>query len=233
MLDFSSLNSARVPSYWQQLRESTAVLDLVTGLPKSFWASAGNIGRGRVVFLLPGFGTTTAAMWGLARVMRHQGFDVRDWGLGRNRGNVPVMLEAFSNKLREHVAQTEEPAILVGWSLGGYLARETARDLPELVTQIVTMGTPVVGGPRYTTVSALYQKLGYKVDHIEQETKARFEVPLQTPVTAIYSPNDGVVAWQACIDQWSPKVQHIEVNCTHLGMGFNSTVIGHVIEALG
>lgn len=232
MKDFSVLNSAKVPAYWKQFRESLAVWDLLTGLPKSVLAPAGNSGRGRVVFLLPGFGTTTSAMWGLSRVLRHQGFDVRDWGLGRNKGNVPELLAAFSNRLREHVAQTGEPAILVGWSLGGYLARETARDLPELVTQIVTMGTPVVGGPRYTVVSAYYQSMGYQVDHIEKATKERFDVPLETPVTAIFSQNDGIVAWEACIDHWSKQVKHIEVNCTHLGMGFNPTVIGHVIEAL-
>lgn len=232
MIDFSALNSARVPAPWKQFRESFAVVDVLTGLPRTLFASSSNMGQGRVVFLLPGFGTTTSAMWGLARVLRHQGFDVRDWGLGRNGGNVPKLLEAFSNKLRDHVAETGKPAILVGWSLGGYLARETARDLPELVTQIVTMGTPVVGGPRYTVVSAVYKKLGYEVDHIEKETKERFDVPLQTPVTAIFSHNDGVVAWEACIDQWSKQVNHIEVNCTHLGMGFNRTVIGHVVEAL-
>jgi esterase/lipase len=232
MVDFSALDSASLPAYWKRFRESLLFYDVLTGLPKTLLPSHSKVGRDRVVFLLPGFGTTTSAMWGLARVLQNQGFDVRDWGLGRNSGQVPALLESFSNRLRDHVDQTGEPAILVGWSLGGYLARETARDLPELVTQIVTLGTPVVGGPKYTIVSEYYKKRGHSVDHIEVETKKRFDVQLETPVTAIFSQYDGVVAWEACIDHWSKQVKHIEVDCTHLGMGFNPKVIHHVVEAL-
>ena len=36
------------------------------------------------------------------------------------------------------------------------IAREVARELPERVAQVVTFGTPVVGGPTYTVAADSY-----------------------------------------------------------------------------
>ena len=52
------------------------------------------------------------------------------------------------------------------------------------------------------------------------------------PVTAIYSKRDGVVAWRACIDRWSPNVRHIEVTETHIGLGFSPRVLALVATEL-
>jgi poly(3-hydroxyalkanoate) synthetase len=49
-------------------------------------------------------------------------------------------------------------------------------------------------------------------------------VPITVPITAIYTRNDGVVAWQACIDRTSPQVEHVEVRSTHLGLGVDPEV---------
>ena len=53
----------------------------------------------------------------------------------------------------ELVADTGRPASLVGWSLGGVIAREVARRHPDAVRRVITYGTPVTGGPRHTTVA--------------------------------------------------------------------------------
>jgi hypothetical protein len=62
---------------------------------------------------------------------------------------------------------------------------------------------------------------------------SRYRQPLRVPVTAIYSKRDGVVAWQACIDQWSPKVRHVEVDETHVGLVFAPRVLTIVAEEVG
>ena len=62
--------------------------------------------------------------------------------------------------------------------------------------------------------------------------KERYRTPLKVPVTAIYSKRDGVVAWQACIDRWSPKVEHVEVSETHVGLGFAPRVMQIIAEAI-
>jgi hypothetical protein len=55
---------------------------------------------------------------------------------------------------------------------------------------------------------------------------------LRTPVTAIYSRADGIVAWQACIDRAAANVEHIEVPTTHLGFGFSADVYKIIAQRL-
>lgn len=62
------------------------------------------------------------------------------------------------------------------------------------------------------------------MDEIERLVDARYETPLEVPVTAIYSKLDGVVAWEACIDNRSPNVEHHEVFSSHAGLGFSPQV---------
>ena len=63
---------------------------------------------------------------------------------------------------------------------------------------------------------------------MERAVADRYSTPLRVPVAAIYSRRDGIVAWQACIDHWSPQVRHIEVNETHIGLGFAPNVLAIV-----
>ena len=120
--------------------------------------------------------------------------------------------------------QASGPVRLVGWSLGGYLAREAARERPDLVHQVITLGSPVVGGPKYTLAAEAYRRRGVDLDKVELQVAARNAVPLRTPVVAIYSRADAVVAWEACIDDHCPGVEHVEVSTTHLGLGFSPEV---------
>jgi dienelactone hydrolase len=120
----------------------------------------------------------------------------------------------------------------VGWSLGGNLAREAARERPELVERVVTFGTPAVGGPKYTSVARMYRQRGLDLDAIEARFAERERVPIRVPVTAIYSRRDGVVAWRACIDRSTPDVEHVEVRGAHLGLGFHPAVYRVVADRL-
>jgi pimeloyl-ACP methyl ester carboxylesterase len=120
--------------------------------------------------------------------------------------------------------------VLVGWSLGGYIAREYAREHAGQVRKIVTLGSPVIGGPRYTATAARYRAQGHDLDEIERAIANRYATPLDVPVAAIYSKRDGVVAWRACIDQWSPNVRHVEVDETHLGLVLSPRVLSIVAD---
>ncbi len=189
--------------------------------------------RPGTVLLLPGFGAYESSMALLGRYLRKLGHDVHGWGLGRNTGRVPELLERLKPRIASLAEDTGAPIIAVGWSLGGYLAREAARDNPERFEQIVTIGSPVIGGPRFTAAANWYEAKGFDLGEIEQLVADRYAAPLQTPVTAIYSRSDGVVAWEACIDHWSANVRHVEVDCSHLGMGFSPEVIAIVADAIG
>lgn len=148
----------------------------------------------------------------LAMAPRGRGERVLVWP-GFGAGNSPTTL------LRSYLGFLGYRA--KGWSLGGYMAREVARDCPDLVKHVVTLGSPVVGGPKYTAVASAFGQSGESMDDIERLVEERYETPLSVPVTAIYSKADGVVAWQARIDDRSPNVEHVEIFSPHTGLGFS------------
>jgi pimeloyl-ACP methyl ester carboxylesterase len=162
--------------------------------------------------------------------LRRRGHRARDWGLGRNTGDARQLRARLKGIVEESIAAHAEAVVLVGWSLGGYIAREYAREHPDEVRKVITLGSPVIGGPRYTATADWYRAQGHDLDEIDRAIAARYETPLRVPVTAIYSRRDGVVAWRACIDHWSPNVRHIEVSETHVGLGFAPRVLAIVAE---
>ena len=181
-------------------------------------------GSGDPVMVLPGFGASDVSTAPLRRYLTWLGYEVQGWGLGRNAGRVAELLPDVVAQVRTMSQQHKSEVHLIGWSLGGVFARETARDHPSYVSQVVTMGSPVVGGPKYTTMGRLFEKRGANLDAIEATIAARESTPIAVPMTSIYSKRDGIVGWQASIDRHSPHVEHIEVYTTHLGLGISPDV---------
>ena len=189
-------------------------------------------GRGEPVLVLPGYGAGDASTAVLQAYIRYLGYRSRGWGLGRNSGDVRDLLPRVVERLERMADETAQAVRLVGWSLGGYLAREAARERPALVDRVITLGSPVIGGPKYTIVAKYYRRQGVDLDAVEAAVEARNRTPLRTPVTAIYSRADGVVAWRACIDHWNPNVEHVEVAATHIGLGFSPEVFEIIAQRL-
>ena len=181
-------------------------------------------GDGAPVLVLPGFATGDGATSLLRAYLSFLGHDVHPWGLGRNDGDVPRLLALLVARVTALARATGRPVRLLGWSLGGYLAREVSREVPADVDRVVTLGSPVVGGPKYTLTARAYRRRGIDLDAIEAAVDAREAVPLTRPVAAIYSRRDGVVAWQACLDERNGCVEHVEVSSTHLGLAFSPDV---------
>lgn len=176
------------------------------------------------IIVIPGYGGGDLSVKPLALFLRRSGFRAETWGLGLNNGEVLRLQGLLREKVRQEYQDHGEPVILLGWSLGGVLAREVTRDHPEWVEHVITMGSPIIGGPKFTIFARLYSSTGRDLEKVERDIKARYRNPIQRPVTAIYSRADGIVSWEACIDKWSPSVEHHEVNCTHVGMGFSKPV---------
>lgn len=155
------------------------------------------------------------------------------WRLGVNRGDVPSLVPKVIARAESLFARHGEPVALVGWSLGGVLAREVARERPEIVSSVVTLGSPVVGGPKYTRVAGFYSGVLKKdLDEIERTVERRNRVPIVVPLTAIYSKRDKVVQWQACIDHVNAHCRHIEVDASHLSLGFDPKILRLVSRSI-
>ncbi len=189
-------------------------------------------GNGAHVIVLPGFGaseSSTAVLQGFLRLLGYRSFA---WGLGRNTGNVGRLMPRFLARIEDVAPSPDTELHLVGWSLGGYIAREAARERPGRIRSVITLGSPVVGGPKYTTAARRYQRQGLDLDELERVVDARYDRPLAVPVTAIFSKRDGVVAWEACIDRRSPGIEHVEVHTTHIGLGFCPEVYSIIADRL-
>lgn len=210
------------PPRWRMLLEMQAAAELANlGLKYR------ELTRSRAEFkfpivLFPGFGTTELALTIMNGYLKNIGAEVFDWGIGKNHGYVPALLAQMIEQVRTLSAQRDTTLHLVGWSLGGYVAREVARELPESVEKVVTLGTPVIGGPKYTAIGAMYAKWGFDLDAMERDVQSREMNPIQNEILAIYSKGDNIVNWQACIDHLSPNVKHAEVKGSHLGLVVNA-----------
>lgn len=221
------------PAHHRVLRESRAVWELAR-LARQ-WNGLMRLprGNGETVIVLPGFGTGDTSTAVLRRFLLRLGYEPRGWGLGVNDGMVDDLIPQVTTLTLETAEAVGSPVVLVGWSLGGYLGREAARAHPEAVSRIVTLGTPVIGGPKYTAAGKLYRKWGYDLDAIEAQVRERDRVPLRVPITAIYSRSDTVVSWRACIDHHTPHIRHVEIGTTHVGFGFSPEVYREIACALG
>lgn len=185
------------------------------------------------VAVFPGFSAGDLSTFVLRRHLQKAGYRVHRWRLGVNRGQVPTLIPKVVSRTEALFERYREPVALVGWSLGGVLAREVARERPEIVRSVVTLGSPVVGGPKYTKAARFYEQvLGEDLDAIEQAVEERNRIPISVPLTAIYSRRDAVVKWEACIDRYNEHCQHIEVDASHLSLGFDPRVLQLVSRAV-
>jgi pimeloyl-ACP methyl ester carboxylesterase len=163
-------------------------------------------GQGGPVLLLPGLGGGDLSLGALRTYLATLGHRASGWGLGTNDGDLDWSLPRAGRLVEQLSERTKRPVALVGQSLGGYIARELARDHPELVAQVVTFGTPML--------------------------RPRSGRPLRCPVTVIASRADRIVPWRACVDP-SPDATNVEVRSTHLGMGIDPDVWLAVARRLG
>ena len=189
-------------------------------------------GQGQPIMLLPGYGAGDGSTLILKSYLRLLGYHVHGWGLGRNSGDVANLFPRVLRRISSFAHRTRQQVRLIGWSLGGYFAREAARERPDLIQRVITLGTPVMGGPKYTVVARRFQRRGIDMAAIEAEIALRNQISLCTPVTAIYSRGDAVVAWEACIDQNGTTVEHVEVRTTHVGLGFSPEVYKIIAQRL-
>jgi len=207
------------PSLLAILREGLSGLEFARLMAASPALALQTRGNGEPVIVLPGLGASNTSTIPLRGYLTWLGYEVQGWTLGRNTGNVRQLLPQVVDQVRQVHLQSGSPVNIIGWGLGGVIAREVAREHPASVRQVVTMGSPVVGGAKYTSMGGAFEKRGVDLDVMEAIVAARERTPITIPLTSIYSKNDGIVGWQASIDRHNAQVDHIEVRTTHLGLG--------------
>ncbi|MDB5843497.1 MAG: hypothetical protein JWP79_807, partial [Polaromonas sp.] len=112
--------------------------------------------------------------------------------------------------------------------------REIGKLLAPQVRQVITIGTPFNAEADHTNVGWLFRLLSGTPAAIDPALSKRLRTPPPLPTTSIYSRSDGVVAWETCRhDKPARQVQDIEINGSHIGMGWNPAVLQIVGDRLG
>ncbi len=228
-------NHVSAPNSWLRIGESRAVLEFGAFLAASPILRLAGRGDRHPVLVLPGFTASDRSTMPLRGVLQAQGYWVHGWGLGPNLGPTDRILDGIQDRLIELHDRHERTITLVGWSLGGIYARELARNNPEAVRQVITLGSPFrLGRQDRSAASMLF-------DQLEGSFSSRFndlvvgeagKAPLPVPSTAIYSRTDGVVRWHTCIDIESEGHENIEVRGSHSGLGWNPAAVYAIANRL-
>ena len=194
-------------------------------------------GDGHPVIIFPGLGTDGKSVAPLREHCRALGYDAFDWGQGFNtgpKGDLDEWMKVLTSKVAELLVGHTQQASLIGWSLGGLYAREIAKLMTPRIRQVITIGTPFNAEADHTNVGWLFRLLSGSASLIDPVLSNRLRTPPPVRTTSIYSRSDGVVAWQSCRhDMESSLVHDIEVNSSHIGMGWNRDVLAVVADRLG
>ena len=221
----------RAPGPWLQLLETRAWLEATSSLALMPLWRLSPASDDHPVLVLPGLGAGDESTVILRVFLRRLGYQVEPWGLGVNFGLRDGVMDAVRGKLRELAATHHRKVSLVGWSLGGIIARELAKEMPELVRLVISMGSPFTGHPRATNAWRFYELVsGHRIG------SPNLHEPLRTtpavPTTSIWSRSDGVVSWRCSVEKSRATVENIEVDASHVGMGAHPLVLYAIADRL-
>jgi pimeloyl-ACP methyl ester carboxylesterase len=211
--------------------ESRALLEYLSTLALMPWLRGAPRGDGHPVLVFPGLAASGFSTAPIRKFLNELGYDARCWGLGRNFGPRPGVIEGCLERIEELRRRKGQRVSLVGWSLGGIYAREIAKMIPDSVRSVVTLGAPFTGDPHASNAWRFYEiASGQKIGG-PKLTKHLRETP-PVPTTSIFSRTDGIVAWQCCVEEEGPTTENIEIQASHFGMGLNPAAMYAVADRL-
>jgi alpha/beta hydrolase fold len=220
----------------EQLRATAETVGYFAALPA---LTLGPSGDGHHVLVIPGLMASDTSTIGLRHVLRQRGYQAHGWRLGTNIGPTRHIHTGVVDRLAELADRGGAPVTIIGWSLGGIIARQLARIAPDQVRNVITLGSPfrltLNDRPDVTHAHRIFEAFRpwhtdmLDTGHLPEDERP----PLTVPSTAIYSRLDGVVPWQACMDVTGPQSESIEVTASHLGLGVHPQTLAIVLDRVG
>lgn len=219
------------PGAWLMMLEARAPWEFAALMAATPWLARLPVGDGHPVVVFPGLGAADITTLTLRNFLRDRGYTTYPWELGFNLGPRAGVLDRCRALVQQTAEKHGETVSLVGWSLGGLYARELAKEQPEHVRCVVTLGTPFAGHPRATNAWRFYEMVSGQTSH-DPQMLAGLKTPPRCPTTSIYSKTDGVVAWACSLNDDLPNTENIEVHASHIGMGMNPLALYAVADRL-
>jgi triacylglycerol lipase len=198
------------------------------------------------VLLIPGFLAGDGSLTILRSWLRGHGHPVAMSGLRLNAGCAEQIVSRLQERLRGFCERSGQPAVVIGQSRGGALARSLAVREPDCVRALVMLGSPVSDplavSPQVLRTVRLMARLGdlgmprlFSSECADGPCCERFwqdldaPLPEQVEAISIFSRSDGIVDWHACVD---PHARNVEVHSSHCGMSVHPAVYRILAELL-
>jgi len=238
-----------LPPIW---RESRFGLEAAALRRSDVWRGVGvEPGEGRPVLLIPGFLAGDGSLATLTDWLRRADYRTKRAGIRANVGCSEQACGKLEERLEEMAARHGRRVAIIGQSRGGLFAKALGAKRPDLVSGIVTLGSPlrnmmavhplvlaqigVVGALGTLRPSSLLSARCLK-GACCKPFRAALEGPFPEEVgfLSVYSRSDGIVNWKACLDPEADE--HLEVAASHIGMAVNVAAyraIAHALAAFG
>ncbi|MEM6396059.1 MAG: alpha/beta hydrolase [Bacteroidota bacterium] len=219
--------------FWLFTEFSRAAAEMGFFIPYRKWIACKDIGDQHPVLVLPGFMASDRSTKPLRKFLQQSGYNAYGWDLGRNTAKVEF-LDILLDKLESIYELEGQKVSLIGWSLGGVFARQMAKSNPEMVRQVITLGSPFKGVNQPNNIAWLYNLIsgGKRVREVDPVLLEDLPLPPPVPTTAIYTKEDGIVPWQLCMEEETDIHQNIQVRGSHTGLGVNPTVLEIIADRL-
>jgi pimeloyl-ACP methyl ester carboxylesterase len=222
----------RPPSLALLALEFRAPFEFGTLLPAWAALQRAPTGDGHTVLVFPGLTASDATTYPLRGYLSSLGYHTRGWSQGFNFGPRAGVLQEARRCLAQACEESGRKVSVIGWSLGGVYARELAKEMPELVRCVITLGAPFAGPPKSTNAWRIYE-LTSGLDIEAEHAAAGLSMAPPQPTTSIYSRSDGIVAWQGSVQApHHAHTENLEVVASHIGLGLNPSTWWAVADRL-
>ena len=192
-------------------------------------------GKGEPVLLVPGFLGGDWTLLVMAGWLKRTGYRPYLSGVDWNVDWPNRTGELLGRRLAYIVRETGSPVVVIGHSLGGLLARFLSSRFPESACHVVALGSPVhnpLDAAHPFVLSAFFTLQAWRETRGDSSPKSsnsfwgfiqRVSSPLPQGVgfTSIFSKQDEVVDWHACLDS---RGENREVPGRHVSLIVNREV---------
>jgi pimeloyl-ACP methyl ester carboxylesterase len=210
----------RAPGLLKLALEGRAPWEFAALVASAPWLRQLPMGDGHPVIVFPGLGVSDFSTVPMRNFLRARRYDPHPWRQGFNFGPRQGVLEACVDHLKGLHSRTGRTVSMIGWSLGGVYARELAKQFPELVRCVITLGSPFGGHPRATNAWRFFELVSGQSAH-DPEVMAEIRRPPPVPTT-----------WQCSLNPALPHTENIGLQASHVGMGLNPLTMYLIADRL-
>lgn len=184
-------------------------------------------GDGRTIMPIPGFLGSDQYLSVLRGWLKRTGYTAEQSGISVHAGSLSRIMDNLEDRC-EQIANKNGSVTIIGHSLGGVVGRAMAVRRPDLIEHVITYGSPH-GKDASTCGHFMVQGLAEAFLTDKREAGAPLLEHMGSPLPegvrldSIYTREDAVVDYEACID-YDPRATCHEVTGTHGGLAWNASV---------